>query len=173
MRGVRIPQDLNGEDKFVLGSSVPRLAALLLGLLAAYTILHLTLPAPLQLAAAGMAALTGAAVAWVRPEGRSLTHWALAAVEFKLGQHLALKPESTQGANPKKGMVTDRNVINDRGPRLSVVAYQAQYAPTHEPPPAPPFLFVGEVIKLPLFSCTAPFRSIIDLGAETAEPARV
>jgi hypothetical protein len=44
MRGVRIPHDLNGEDQFVLGLSVTRLAALLLGLLAAYTILHLTLP---------------------------------------------------------------------------------------------------------------------------------
>jgi hypothetical protein len=75
MRGVRIPHDLNGEDQFVLGLSVTRLAALLLGLLAAYTILHLTLPAPLQLTGAGLAALTGAAIAWIRPEGRwSLAH---------------------------------------------------------------------------------------------------
>src|SRR6202022_1799607 len=92
MRGVRIPHDLNGEDQFVLGLSVPRLAALLLGLLAAYTILHLTLPAPLQLAAAGMATLIGAAVAWVRPEGRSLIHWTLAAIEFKFDQQMSLQP---------------------------------------------------------------------------------
>ena len=105
MRGVRIPQDLNGEDEFVLGLSVPRLAALLLGMLAAYTILHLTLPAPLQLAAAGMAALTGAAVAWVRPEGRSLIHWALAAVEFKLGQHIA--PDAADNDPPHPDMDID------------------------------------------------------------------
>src|SRR5438445_12913255 len=110
MRGVRIPQDLNGEDAFVLGLSVPRLAALLLGLLAAYTILHLTLPAPLQLPAAGMVALTGAAVAWVRPEGRSLVHWALAAVELKLGQHIGPGSESTPAptANPRQATVTER-----------------------------------------------------------------
>ena len=89
MRGVRIPQDLNGEDHFVLGLSVPRLAALLLGLLAAYTILHLTLPGPLQMGAATLAVLAGAAVAWVRPEGRSLMHWAIAAIEFKLSERTA------------------------------------------------------------------------------------
>lgn len=87
MRGVRIPHDLNGEDQFVLGLSVPRLAALFLGLLAAYTILHLSLPAPIQLTAAALAALLGAAIAWIRPEGRSLVHWLLAAIEFKFGEH--------------------------------------------------------------------------------------
>src|SRR5712691_3287421 len=101
MRGVRIPHDLNGEDQFVLGLSVTRLAALLLGLLAAYTILHLTLPAPLQLAAAGMAALTGAAIAWIRPEGRSLIHWALAAAEFKFGQQMDPDPPSSHRTDPK------------------------------------------------------------------------
>ena len=64
MRGVRIPQGLTGEEQFVLGLSVQRLAALLLGLLAAYTILHLALPAPIQLLAATFAALTGAATPW-------------------------------------------------------------------------------------------------------------
>ena len=58
MRGVRIPQNLNGEDQFVLGLSVTRLAGFLLGLLAAYTILHLALPAPLQVGGAAVAALT-------------------------------------------------------------------------------------------------------------------
>ena len=173
MRGVRIPQDLNGEDEFVLGLSVPRLAALLLGLLAAYTILHLTLPAPLQLAAAGMAALTGAAVAWVRPEGRSLIHWALAAVEFKLGQHIALNPQSTQGANPKKGTATDRNVINDHGPRLSVVPYQAQSASTQEPPQATPVQFIDEVLELPDAAGDDPPHPDTDIDVETAEPAPV
>jgi len=175
MRGVRIPQDLNGEDAFVLGLSVPRLAALLLGLLAAYTILHLTLPAPLQLAAAGMVALTGAAVAWVRPEGRSLVHWALAAVEFKLGQHIGPGSESTQGAtaNPKKGTVTDRNLVNDAGPRLSVVPYQAQSAPTHEPPPAPPAQFTDEVIELPDAADNDRPHPDMDIDVSTAEPAPV
>src|SRR5438094_1528560 len=92
MRGVRIPQNLNGEDQFVLGLSVTRLAALLLGLLAAYTILHLSLPAPLQVGAAAIAALCGAAIAWVRPEGRSLLHWGLAAIEFKFAQNV--QPET-------------------------------------------------------------------------------
>src|SRR5437868_8301458 len=86
MRGVRIPQGLSGEDQFVLGLSVPRLAALLLGLLGAYTILHLAVPGPVQIVGAAFAALTGAAIAWVRPEGRSLIHWAVAALEFKMAE---------------------------------------------------------------------------------------
>ncbi len=143
MRGVRIPHDLNGEDQFVLGLSVTRLAALLLGLLAAYTILHLTLPAPLQLAAAGMAALTGAAVAWVRPEGRSLIHWALAAVEFKFGQQIAFDPESMHRMDPKASTLPNRKLISDRGPRLSVVISHAQSTPTPERPPAAPVQFAG------------------------------
>src|SRR5258708_22695506 len=89
MRGVRIPHELNGEDQFILGLSVTRLAALALGLLAAYTILHLSLPTPLQLIAASLAAVLGAAIAWIRPEGRSLIHWALAAIEFNLTEHLS------------------------------------------------------------------------------------
>src|SRR5712692_2684171 len=117
MRGVRIPHDLNGEDRFVLGLSVTRLAALLLGLLAAYTILHLTLPAQLQLAAAAMAALTGAAIAWVRPEGRSLIHWALAAIEFKFGQQIAPDSESGHRADPNVSARPARQPNNERGPR--------------------------------------------------------
>jgi MinD-like ATPase involved in chromosome partitioning or flagellar assembly len=115
MRGVRIPHDLNGEDRFVLGLSVTRLAALLLGLLAAYTILHLSLPGPLQLGAAGLAALIGAAIAWVRPEGRSLVHWALAAIEFRFSPRMASEPESRH---------------DQRSPRLSVIASRPRPTPT-------------------------------------------
>ncbi|TMB64422.1 MAG: hypothetical protein E6J51_09710 [Chloroflexi bacterium] len=95
MRGVRIPHELNGEDQFILGLSVTRLAALALGLLAAYTILHLSLPAPLQLVAAVGVALLGAAIAWIRPEGRSLIHWVMAAIEFKMSEHLTVEPALT------------------------------------------------------------------------------
>jgi len=137
MRGVRIPQDLNGEDQFVLGLSVSRLAALLLGLLAAYTILHLSLPAPIQLAAAALAALTGAAIAWIRPEGRSLTHWAVAAIEFKLGQRLQPDPAPAQAAAPQQ-------------PRLSVVAGRSHEGASVLPPPAEPeAVSETDVIELP------------------------
>ena len=173
MRGVRIPQDLNGEDQFVLGLSVPRLAALLLGLLAAYTILHLTLPAPLQLAAAGIAALIGAAVAWVRPEGRSLIHWALAAMEFKFGQHLAADPESTERTNPRKEADTHRKLVNDRGPRLSVVTDETQSTPTHEPASAAPVHFGEDVIELPEPAGNDSPHPETDVDVETAEPAPV
>lgn len=121
MRGVRIPQDLNGEDQFVLGLSVPRLAAVLLGLLAAYTILHLSLPAPLQVGAAALAAVTGATVAWVRPEGRSLIHWAVAAVEFKLSERPA---------------VAKREVRDDSGGRSTAHQYPVSSNPAtiaHQP----------------------------------------
>ena len=173
MRGVRIPHDLNGEDQFVLGLSVTRLAALLLGLLGAYTILHLTLPAPLQLAAAGMAALTGAAVAWVRPEGRSLIHWALAAVEFKFGRLIAPEPESSQPIHTKTRTGAERKLINDRGPRLSLVTYQTQSTPSHEPPPVTPVHFADDVIELPEPSDGAGQHADADIEVETTEPAPV
>jgi len=110
MRGVRIPQDLNGEDQFVLGLSVTRLAGLLFGLLAAYTVLPLALPGPIRIVIAALAAGMGAASAWVRPEGRSLGHWALAAVEF----HMARSFERTPSPSVRHPA--------PRAPRFSVVA---------------------------------------------------
>jgi len=173
MRGVRIPHDLNGEDQFVLGLSVTRLAALLLGLLAAYTILHLTLPTPLQLAGAGMAALTGAAVAWVRPEGRSLIHWLLAAVEFKFGRPIAPDPESRHRTHPKTQAGAERKVINDRGPRLSLVTDQTKSTPTHGPSPVGPVDFADDVIELPEPSDGSSQRADADTDVEATEPAPV
>jgi len=123
MRGVRIPQDLNGEDHFVLGLSVPRLAALLLGLLAAYTIFHLALPAPMQLAGALLAAALGAAVAWVRPEGRSLIHWLAAAIEFKLARddQAGLVP-LTPPTNATQKLQMGRRSSAPRSPQLQIIA---------------------------------------------------
>lgn len=119
MRGVRIPQGLNGEDQFVLGLSVTRLAALLLGLLGAYTILHLAIPAPVQLVAAGLAALTGAAIAWLRPEGRSLIHWTIAAIEYKLARdHPATAAVRTTAQRAPIGNTPPVR----RQPKLQVVA---------------------------------------------------
>jgi len=117
MRGVRIPHELNGEDQFILGLSVTRLAALALGLLAAYTILHLSLPVPLQLIAATGAAMMGAAIAWIRPEGRSLIHWALAAIEFKVSEQLAEKPALSGSPAPER-----QHQPQSPRPRLSLVA---------------------------------------------------
>jgi pilus assembly protein CpaE len=174
MRGVRIPHDLNGEDRFVLGLSVTRLAALLLGLLAAYTILHLALPAPLQLGAAGVAALTGAAIAWVRPEGRSLIHWALAAIEFKLGEQIAPDSQSGDRADPKAEVRPDIQPRKDRGPRLSLVATHTKSAASDQGPAATPSELVDEdVVELPETDDTTSQRADADTELETAEPAPV
>jgi pilus assembly protein CpaE len=174
MRGVRIPHDLNGEDQFVLGLSVTRLAALLLGLLAAYTILHLTLPTPLQLAAAGTAAVMGAAIAWVRPEGRSLVHWALAAIEFKFGQQIVAEPELSHRTASKRRTGQNRTSINDRGPRLSVVTSRSQSTPSHELPPAAPVQFADDdVIELPETGDGVSRLAEPDIDAQTSEPAPV
>jgi len=143
MRGVRIPHELNGEDQFILGLSVTRLAALALGLLAAYTILHLSLPGPLQLVLALGAALLGAAIAWIRPEGRSLIHWALAAIEFKVTQHLADPSAVTRrpSAASKQG--------DSRRPRLSLVAEKAHSVSSDAPGPVDIRSIDDEVIALP------------------------
>jgi len=143
MRGVRIPHELNGEDQFILGLSVTRLAALALGLLAAYTILHLSLPGPLQLVLALGAALSGAAIAWIRPEGRSLIHWALAAIEFKVTQHLA--DESAAGRPPS---APSKQGSSPR-PRLSLVTENAHSVSSEAPGPVDMGPIEDEVIELP------------------------
>jgi MinD-like ATPase involved in chromosome partitioning or flagellar assembly len=172
MRGVRIPHDLNGEDQFVLGLSVPRLSALLLGLLGAYTILHLALPTPVQLAAAATAFLTGAAIAWVRPEGRSLIHWMLAAIEFKFGQKIAHDSDSTARTESTAPTRARRELLGDGGPRLSIVIH-SQSNPTHELPPAAPLAFADDVIELPSPDDGTGERADDDIDAETPEPAPV
>jgi MinD-like ATPase involved in chromosome partitioning or flagellar assembly len=143
MRGVRIPHELNGEDQFILGLSVTRLAALALGLLAAYTILHLSLPGPLQLVSAVGAALLGAAIAWIRPEGRSLIHWALAALEFKVTQHLA--DESAVSGRPS----TASKQGHSPRPRLSLVAGNVHSPSGEAPAPADMAPVEDGVIELP------------------------
>jgi MinD-like ATPase involved in chromosome partitioning or flagellar assembly len=158
MRGVRIPHDLNGEDQFVLGLSVTRLAAVLLGLLAAYTILHLALPTPLQLVAAGMAALTGAAIAWVRPEGRSLIHWVVAAVEFKFGQQIDADFQSSQ---------------RDQGPRLSVVTGPTKPTPSMNQASAAEVNFADDVIELPEPGDGASRHPNAEVDLEATSPAPV
>jgi MinD-like ATPase involved in chromosome partitioning or flagellar assembly len=110
MRGIRIPQDLDGEDQFVLGLSVTRLSTLLFGLLAAYAILHLAIPGLVRGILAALVASVGAALTWLRPEGRSLGHWALAAIEF----HLARSTEAQARPSPSRALVD--------APRFSVVA---------------------------------------------------
>lgn len=129
MSGVRIPQDLNGEDQFVLGLSVPRLAALLLGLLAAYTILHLSLPGPIQLAGAAIAAAIGALVAWVRPEGRSLIHWLIAAIEFKFSREREPSEPIASRRRIEDQPVRKRTITIAEAPRHLQVIPRASAAP--------------------------------------------
>ena len=66
MRGTRIPQNLNGQDRIALGLSAGGLAVLLLGLLAAYTIVHLDIPLAVRILAASITAALTAALAWLR-----------------------------------------------------------------------------------------------------------
>ncbi len=173
MRGVRIPHDLNGEDQFVLGLSVTRLAALLLGLLAAYTILHLALPTPLQLAAAGVAALTGAAIAWIRPEGRSLIHWALAAIEFKFGGQIVADPEPSRSARSKPRPRPDSQTMRDRGPRLSVVAIRSSTSSDRARSTSPAQLVDDDIVELPETGDGASTQVEADSEVEPTEPAPV
>ena len=187
MRGVRIPQGLNGEDQFVLGLSVTRLAALLLGLLAAYTILHLRLPGPIQGVAAAIAALMGAAIAWVRPEGRSLIHWMLAAAEYKLANDRVKSPAQpssavtqsavaarpTLGRQPKFQLVASRPPVIDE-PKAATEVDHGQ-AMT-ERPSAVSFLADGpndDVIELPDDSPLLAVSSSTTEGVPPVTPAPV
>jgi hypothetical protein len=117
--------------------------------------------------------VTGAAIAWVRPEGRSLIHWALAAVEFKFAQQIAPDDELSPQADPKRRSGPNRTVISDRSPRLSVVTSKTA-TPIHEAPPATPVRFADDdVIELPEPGDGAGQRAEADIDSETAEPAPV
>src|SRR6202043_2753558 len=144
MRGVRIPHELNGDDQFMLGLSVTGVDALALGLLAAYTILHISFPAHLELVAAAGAALGGAAIAWIRPEGRSLVHWALAAIEFKVTEHLPAEAAVVRRPNtePQPSPRSPR-------PRLSLVAAKAPTVSSERTAPVDSAPVDDEVIELP------------------------
>jgi MinD-like ATPase involved in chromosome partitioning or flagellar assembly len=174
MRGVRIPHDLNGEDRFMLGLSVTRLAALLLGLLAAYTILHLSMPAPLQLGLAGLAGLTGAAIAWIRPEGRSLMHWLLAAIEFRFGQAIASDSTPIRHAGASVPVRPASQMINDQAPRLSVVTTYGRSTPEDPSPPTTPGQLVDDdVIELPDAGNGVSQQAEADRDGDAIEPAPV
>ena len=174
MRGVRIPHDLDGDDQFVLGLSVTRLAALVLGLLAAYTILHLSLPAPVQLGSAGLAALSGAAIAWVRPEGRSLIHWALAAIEFRFGHQIGADTESSHRAGSDERLRPGSHLINGAGSHLSVVTPRIQSISNDRMPVTlPTMLEDDDVIELPEAGNDTAQRAEADDDEEPAEPAPV
>lgn len=192
MRGVRIPHDLNGEDQFVLGLSVPRLAALLLGLLAAYTILHLSLPAPLQLTAAALAAIAGAAVAWIRPEGQSLIHWAVAAIEFKFGEryvgHSAVDTGdraraghhrlTTNGSHRAETSLGPANAINDaamqaRKPSLQVLTTMTPSSPPSTVAPTSSTFEGDDIVELPDEPPNSLAQSDGPQGADLAVPAPV
>jgi len=174
MRGVRIPHDLNGEDQFILGLSVTRLAALLLGLLAAYTILHLSLLAPLRLLAATVAALSGAAIAWIRPEGRSLIHWALAAIEFKFSAHVRYDPAPSGKTNAETRHQPEPQLIMPPRPRLSLVASRERSL-AGEPSPSVNLTVPvdSEVIELPGSGDGLADGVLINGDGETAQSAPV
>ena len=72
MGGVRIPHDLTGEDRFILGLSVSRVAILLFGSLSGYTMLRLQWPLALRLIPALATWAATAAFVWLRPGGQSL-----------------------------------------------------------------------------------------------------
>src|SRR5438132_947492 len=125
MRGVRIPQDLNGQDRFVLGLTVGNLAILLFGLLGAYAAVHLA--APLFLKAAGAAAILAItlAVVWLRPEGRSLIHWVGAAIEYTVSLH-------TDRPVPKPRLTPSRLEVIPASPSSDIPELSADYVVRHE-----------------------------------------
>jgi MinD-like ATPase involved in chromosome partitioning or flagellar assembly len=176
MRGVRIPHDLNGEDRFVLGLSVTRLAALFLGLLAAYAIIHLSLPGPLRVGAAAAAALTGAAIAWLRPEGRSLIHWAVAAAEFKVAGHLGAGLQASQPQERRAHGTPSGQGFAEPGRHLRVVTAQRQQLMNDEPASSAPTQLVDDdagVIELSEPAAGSSTRDEGDFAPHANEPAPV
>jgi len=163
MRGVRIPHDLNGDDRFLLGLSVQNLAVFLFGLLGAYTVLHLAWPALLRDLLAIFIAGVAAAIAWIHPEGRSLLHWAGAAIEYRFGSYRDRADLRPSEARPRLAVVTPR-VVPDPMPspqladdtvlELPSTAWQHDDVPESFPGPdvAPAPVYLGGAQVVTFFS---------------------
>lgn len=146
MGGVRIPHDLNGEDRFVLGLSVSRVAVLLFGTLAGYTVLRLSWPMTLRLPPALLIWAATAAFVWMRPGGQSLMHWAGAATEYWLGN--LGQPARDPGPDHAR-----------MGPKLAVLPN------VPEPGPPVPSDVDDDVLELP------PSRALTSPAVSVREPA--
>lgn len=152
MRRVRIPHDLNGSDRFMLGLTVPGMAVLLFGFLAAYAALRSGLPLALRVVAGVLLATAAVAGAWIRPGNRSLLHWIQAAIEFKL---------SERGRTPSGSVQSQRTAI------LSILStVQGDHdADGSTPEPDP------DVIELP--GTSAPAAGAVPSASHAGEPVPV
>jgi MinD-like ATPase involved in chromosome partitioning or flagellar assembly len=160
MGGVRIPHDLTGEDRFILGLSVGRVAVLLFGSLAGYTVLRLPWLLVLRLIPALVIwAATGGFV-WLRPGSQSLTHWAGAALEYwlgnlgkaprleahpppstqeRVGPKLAVLPGSSETLASEDGDAPDDDVLELPPSRAALAAA----TPTDQQPTEPSPVYLG------------------------------
>ncbi len=136
MGGVRIPHDLTAEDRFLLGLSVSRVAILLFGSLAGYTLLRLPWPLALRLVPALATWAGTAAFVWLRPGGQSLTHWVGAAVEYWLGNLGRTRPSPVP--------MTAHRAQAHVGPKLAVLS-----ATFSDLPPDGPSSTDDDVLELP------------------------
>ena len=159
MGGVRIPHDLTGEDRFILGLSVSRVAILLFGSLAGYTLLRLPWPLALRLVPALATWATTGAFVWLRPGGQSLTHWAGAAVEYWLGNLGRMAPAPAPVPTLQSGQTRI-------GPKLAVLS-----ASSSDLPPDGPAGTDDDVLELP--TGRQDFHSPAGNVREPASPAPV
>ncbi len=164
MRGVRIPHELNGQDRFLLGLSVTNLGVVLFGLLAAWAVLHLGAPLALRIVAGALIAGSAAALAWIRPEGRSLVHWLLAAIAFlssrpsepattaapagrraaSHGPQLSVVSQA-MGASAQRAGISDEEIVELPGPARAGGSSGATDEPPH-PGPTPVYLGGPQII---------------------------
>jgi MinD-like ATPase involved in chromosome partitioning or flagellar assembly len=126
MGGVRIPHDLTGEDRFILGLSVSRVAVLLFGSLGGYTLLRLPWPLALRLVPALATWAATAAFVWLRPGGQTLTHWAGAAIEYWLANLGRPRPAPAPTPTLQAGQTRV-------GPKLAVLSASSSALPPDGP----------------------------------------
>lgn len=159
MGGVRIPHDLSGEDRFILGLSVSRVAVLLFGTLAGYTVLQFPWPIPLKFPPTLLIWAATAAFVWLRPGGQSLLHWAGAAAEYWLSG-LGRPPADEAGGGqpgPRFTVLPSTPLLKTQEPTgrdddvLELPPSRQSFGPAavaiHEPsPPSPVYLGSPQVI---------------------------
>src|SRR5205807_4529452 len=121
------------------------------------------------------AAFTGAAIAWIRPEGRSLVHWTLAAIAFTVARQFTTSPEliPEPGLHPRRLPPGDSTSEGEL--RLRVVAAETQPLANDALPPIRPTRLVADdagVIELSEPAADTDHNEA-ELEAERTAPAPV
>ena len=145
LTAVHFADGFDGPDTVAFGLEAPELSVVVCGGLLASAIAHSGVAVGIRLPASALLALIVAALAWVRPQGRSLLRWGWLAARFAAspragaGMHAATATGGDGGGElPSEPEPAWARWLREEPPGVADEAGTAEVAPVPiEPPPAP------------------------------------